>query len=182
MFRRSKDKRKDSITANAGLAKKIIGKDSGRRTFGFPCSPDIPAQLKMLAGKLNVPIYALAEHSLQLSAALIAKMAEAPEECELLRRHIMDDHVGRRTIEKISQYDEEMADLLDEERHRRFQIEKAVRQIVVDFVRSGLKTQEIPWLIDYGMRCRIAVACGRPVPTDSPKEGRYYNNPQPSKG
>ena len=170
MFGNKKDKQEERNKANARLVKKIIGKDSGRRTFGFPCSPDIKARFKMLAGQLHVPIYALGEHALQLSAELIAKISEAPKECELLRQHIIDVHVGRRTIEKISRYDEETADLLDEERHRRFQIEKAVRQIVVGFVRSGLKPQEIRWLIDYGMRCRIAVARGRPVPRDLPQE------------
>ncbi len=170
MFKRSRRKRKDSNTANERLVKKIIGNHSGRRTFGFPCSPDIKARFNMLAGQLDVWIYALGEHALQLSAGLIAKIVEDPEERELLKHHIKDVHVGRRTIEKISRYDKEMADLLDEERHRHFQIEKAVRQIVVRFIRSGLKPQEIPWLIDYGMRCRIAVARGRPVPTDTPQE------------
>jgi hypothetical protein len=170
MFRRNKDKQKERNKANERLVKKIIGKDSGRRIFGFPCSPDIQARLRMLAGKINVPLYALSEHSVQLSVGLIAKMAEAPEECELLRRHILDDHVGRRTIEKISQYDEKMADLLDEERRRRFQIEKAVRQIVEHYIRAGLKPKEITRLIDYGMRCRIAGAHGRPVPAYLPPE------------
>ena len=170
MFRIGKGKQKGRNTPDKKLAKKLLGKDSGRKTWGFPCSPDIKARMKMLADRLHVPLYALTEHAVQLSAELIATIAEHPEDCELLRQHILDDHVGRRTIEKISQYDQDMADILDQERRRRFQIDNAVRRIVVNFVRAGLKPQEISWYIGYGMRCRIAVAQGQPVPTDSPEE------------
>jgi hypothetical protein len=170
MFRKSNDKRKDSNTVNARLVKKILRKDPGRRVFGFGCSPGIQAQLKMLAGHLQVPIYALGEHALQLSAGLIAKMAENSEESTLLRRHIIEIHVEARTVEKISAYDQDMAERLDEERIRRLEIDRAVRHIVVNFVRNGLKPQEIPWCIDYGMRCRLAVAHGKPIPTDLPQD------------
>jgi len=170
MFRIGKGKQKGRNTPDKKLAKKLLGKDSGRRTFAFPCSPDIQARIRMLAGQLQVPIYALGEETMQLSAGLIATIAERPEERELLRQHILDDHVGRRTIEKISQYDQDMADILDQERHRRFQIDNAVRRIVLHFARAGLKPREIEWYIDYGMRCRIAVAHGEPMPTDSPEE------------
>ncbi len=170
MFRIGKGKQKGRNTPDKKLAKKLLGKDSGRRTFAFPCSPDIQARIRMLAGQLQVPIYALGEEALQLSAGLITRMAENPEESALLRRHIIEIHVGQRTIEKIGQYDQDMADILDQERHRRFQIDNAVRRIVLNFARAGLKPQEIEWYINYGMRCRIAVAHGQPVPTDSPEE------------
>jgi hypothetical protein len=100
MFKRSKDKRKDSNTANARLVKKILKKDPGRRIFGFACSPDIPARLKLLASQLHIPLFALCEHCLQLSAEQIAKMAENPEEREILRMHIIGVHVDARTVEK----------------------------------------------------------------------------------
>jgi len=145
-------------------------KGSERKIWGFPCSPDIPARMKMLAGRLQVPLYALAEHAFQLSAGLILKMAEETEEREQLTQHILEYHVGMRTIEKIGRLDEEMANILDKERHHRLQIEASVRQIIVTFIRSGLSPQEIAWLIDYGMRCRIAIARGQPVPKDLPPE------------
>jgi hypothetical protein len=170
MFRRSKDKRKDSKTANARLVKKILKKEPGRRVFGFGCSPDIQARLKMLAGQLHVPIYALGEHALQLSAGLIARMAENSEESALLRRHIIEIHVETRTVEKISVYDQDMAQRLDAERIRRLEIDRAAHQIVVKFLRAGLKPEEIPWCIDYGMRCRLAVAQGKPIPKDWPQD------------
>jgi hypothetical protein len=119
-----------------------------------------------LAGQLQVPNYALCEHALQLSAGLIAKMTENPEESTLLRKHIVESHVGARTLEKISVYDQDMAERLDEERRRRFEIDKAVHRVVIDFVRRGLKPKEIPSLINYGMKCRMAVTLGKPVPKD----------------
>lgn len=170
MFKKKKDKQKASNKANERMVKKILRKDSGRRVFGFPCSPDIPAQLRMLAGELQVPIYALAEHALQLSVGLIAKMKENPEENEQLKRHIIEIHVDARTVEKISAYDQDMADRLNEERLRRFSIDRTVRQIVVNFVRRGLKPEEIPELIDYGMRCRVAIGLGKPIPKDWPED------------
>ena len=170
MFRFKKHKQKKKNTANVRIVKKILGKDTGRRVFGFACSPDIQAQLKLLAGQLQVPIFALVEHALQLSAGLIRKMAENAEESVILRRHLIESHIDARTLEKISVYDQDMAARLDEERIRRFEIDKAVRQIVVNFIRAGLTPNEIPWLIDYGMRCRVAVAQGKPIPKDRPRD------------
>jgi hypothetical protein len=167
MFRR-KHKRKESDAAKVKLAKKILGKDSGRRVFGFPCSPDIPARLKVLAEQLQVPLYALCEHAFQLSIGVITKMTENKEACDLLKRHVIEIHVKARTIEKISSYDRDMGEQLEQERLQRLDIDRAAHQIVVNFIRKGLKPQEIAWCIDYGMRCRIAVAQGKPIPKDLP--------------
>jgi hypothetical protein len=143
---------------------------SERKVWGFPCSPDIPARMKMLADRLHVPLYALTEHALQLSAGLIAKMAEETEGSEQLRQHIQEYHVGRRTIEKIGRLDEEMADVLDHEIRRWLQVETSVRHIILKYIRRGLSPRDIAWSIDYGMRCRIAIARGEPVPKDLPPE------------
>jgi len=138
MFGRNKNKRKESNASKVKLAKKILGKDSGRRIFGFPCSPDIPARLKVLADQLHVPIYALSEHALQLSTGQVAKAVANPEEITLLRKHLTEIHVEARTIEKISSYDRDMGEQLERERLRRLDIEKAVRQIVVDYIKKGI--------------------------------------------
>jgi len=143
---------------------------SERKVWGFPCSPDIPARMKMLADRLHVPLYALAEHAFQLSAGPIAKMVEDPEESEQLRKHIQEHHVGRRTIEKIDRLDQEMADVLDQERHRWSQTEAIVRHIIMKYIRQGLSPRVIDWLVGYGMRCRIAIARGQPMPKDLPPE------------
>lgn len=143
---------------------------SKRKIWGFPCSPDIPARMKMLADRLHVPLYALTEHALQLSAGPIAKMTEETEGSEQLRQHIQQYHVGRRTIEKIDRLDEEMADILDQERRRWLQVEASVRHIMLKYIRRGLSPRVIDWSVDYGLRCRIAIARGEPVPKDLPPE------------
>jgi hypothetical protein len=170
MFGFGKGKKKETNAANLRLAKKIPGKDSGRRVFGFPCSPDVPANLKVLADQLNVPIFALAEHELELANELIAKIAERPEDREELRKHLVESHIDVRAIEKIGPYNREMADQMVQELRRRFEIDRAARQIVVRFIRVGVKPSEIVWAIDYGIRCRIAVAHGGPIPKDFPPE------------
>jgi hypothetical protein len=109
---KNKRKQKEGNAAKVKIASKILRKGSGRRVFGFPCGPDIPARIKILAGQLNIPIYALAEHMLQLSAGLIARLVDSPEEREHLRQHIIENHVEVRVAEKIAEDDEEMAKIL----------------------------------------------------------------------
>ena len=157
---RDMDDREPDSQSNANV--------SERRIWGFPCSPDIPARMKILANRLGVPLYALSEHAFQLSAGQIAQMAENDQERELLKEHIADDHVGRRSIEKISRFDQDMGDILDKERRERLQFERAVRKIVQMYSRSGLTPGEMAWAISYGLRCNIAVRQGRKVPMDLP--------------
>ena len=170
MFKKNKNKRKRGGTANKKLVKKILGKDSKRPIFGFPCSPDIRARFKMLAGQVDVPIYGLGEHALQLVAEVITRMAEDSEQIALLRSHIIESHVAARTIEKITAYDQDMAERLHGELIRRFEIDRAAHEIVVKFLRSGLTPKDISWSIDYGMRCRLAIAQGKPIPKDWPQD------------
>jgi hypothetical protein len=150
IFKKRKEKRHS--TPDEKLARKILGKDSGRKVWGFPCAPDIPARMKMLADKLNVPLYAVAEHALQLSAPLMAKMADDPEECALLRSHIQEDHVEQRTIEKVGRINEDMAKTLQVERTRHLQMDKVARNIVVNYLRKGMTPEQILMCIDYGLR------------------------------
>ena len=63
-----------------------------------------------------------------------------------------------------------MAERLNVERLRRLDIEKAVRQIVMNYVRKGVSPKEIPGLIDFGMRCSVAIAKGMPIPKDLPPD------------
>jgi hypothetical protein len=170
MFRIGKGNQKKKGPSRVKLAKKIPGKDSGRRVFGFPCCPVVPAKLKVLADRLNIPIYALAEHELELGNELLEMIAERPEDREELRHHIIESHIDVRAIEKIGPYDPEMTDQMVQELRRRFEIDRAARQIVVRFIRVGVKPGEIVWAIDYGIRCRIAVAHGGPIPKDFPPE------------
>ena len=100
-----------------------------------------------------------------------------PEEREELRRHLTENHVEMNTIEKIARYDSEAADVLKTERIRRFNIDKAARQLVVKFISWGLEPEELEELILFGMRCKIAIAQGWPRPPDiSPRNYFHHSN------
>jgi hypothetical protein len=164
---------------NEKLAKRILGKDTGRRVFGFNCSPDIHARMKVLAGELQVPIFALAEHLLQLSVGQVTKAKEDPEEREQLRRHLTTVHVEARTIEKFSWYDEEMSKVLNEDRLRRFEVDDTVHRIVIDFARKGMDPRDMPWYIDFGYHCYRAMANGQPLPKDLTAHARFRRRSPP---
>lgn len=103
----------------------MLGKEARRRVFGFQCSPPIQATIKSLVDQIHVPLFALAEHGLQLGAIQIEAAMSNPEELELLHHHLTEVHVEMKTIEKISRFDEEAANTLDKE----------------NFVASSSKTQ-----------------------------------------
>jgi hypothetical protein len=185
MFGRGKNKPKKQENENLSgsdkrarekIAKRILGKDSGRRVFGFACDPDIHTQIKILAGELQVPMFALSEHLLQLSIGMISKAQENPEEREELRSHLVKIHVDKRTVEKFNWYDEELAKALNEKRLIQFEIARTVRQIVVDFARKGMNTRFMPWYLDYGYACYAASVNGRPLP--KPSEARFRTKPE----
>ena len=142
------------------LPRKPRRDNSERKIWGFPCAPAIPARMKTLSDQLQVPLYGLVEHALQLSAGLITRMVEVPEENQLLRQHILEVHVGKRAIEKISRIDVDMAEQLDEERQRNFQYESAVRRIVVTFGR-WIKPEYIYFYLVYGIRSYQEDAAGQ---------------------
>jgi hypothetical protein len=171
---KNKRKRQEDGNLNGGdlrarekIAKRILGKDSGRKVFGFACSPDIHAQIKMLAGELQVPMFALSEHLFQLSIGVISRAKENAEEREELRRHLVEIHVDQRTIEKFAWYDEELGKELNEKRFVQFEIDRAVRQIVVNFARKGMKPKYMAGYLDYGFACYAAAVNSRPFPTPS---------------
>ena len=82
-----------------------------------------------------------------------------------------------RTIEKVARYDEEAADVLKMERIRRFDIDKATRQLVVKFARWGHKPEELEELILFGYRCILAIAGGWPCPPGISPRGYSHRPP-----
>jgi hypothetical protein len=172
-----KNKKRETVQkANERLVRKVLQKDPGRRVFGFQCSPDILSSLKLLADQLHVPLFSLAEHALQLGAIQIAKANKSPEEREELRSHLTEVHVGMRTIEKISRYDEEASEILNIERERRFAIDNVARRIAWKYLSYGRKPELIEELIEYGARCMIAVEAGWPSPPNATPPG-YISRP-----
>ncbi len=174
---REKEKKEIVQKANEKLIRKVLQKDTGRRVFGFQCSPGIPSSLKLLADQLHVPLFSLAEHALQLGAIQIPKANKNPEEREELRKHLTDVHVGMRTIEKISRYDEEASEILSAERERRNAIDIVARRIAVKYLSYGRKAELVEELIDFGALCMIAVEAGWPAPPNVAPPG-YYSRSQ----
>jgi hypothetical protein len=170
---KGKDNKRTGQATNGGrepeaaqekLVKKMLKKNTGRKVFGFPCSPDIPASLKLLADKINIQLFALAEHALELGTMQIKATMDDPEELELLRRHLAETHVELRTIEKVARYDEETAEDMKITRIRRFEEERAVRQIVINFARRGMNPKYIAGYLSYGYLCFVAYFNGQPMP------------------
>lgn len=182
----SKSKKEESKNTGTGrgpardqekIAKRILGKDTGRHTFGFPCTSSLHADIKMRAGELQVPIFALAEHCLELGIDTIEDVEDS-EERDLLRKHLIEHHINRRTIEKFNWYDEELAKDMNEERLRRFEIERTVRLLVADFVRKGMDPRYMAFYLEHGYRCFYAQVRGWPVP--KPQTGMFKNRPRPT--
>jgi len=176
-----KKTKEDSDKKKEKLLRKVLGKDSGRKVFGFQCSPDIHATLRAQADKLHVPLFALAEHVLQLGSMQMVEIMNNPAELELLRRHLVESHVDMRTIEKIERYDKEAAEILTVERIRRFDIEKAARKLVIKFMSWGHKPEELEELIIFGSRCHWATAHGWPMPPQVPSRSNVSRPPETTK-
>jgi len=183
MFGRKKDKKNKDKAKKQPVRR---GKqESGRKVFGFRCSPPIKATLIKVCDALNVNLYALSEHCLQLGAIQLEEACKDPEEREELRRHLIEDHTGRRTIEKVFQYDEEAGEMLSRERRRRFDIDWAARFLVAKFARR-FDLHKIEEIIDLGVRTKYAmIVNGAPPPPHIPGYGyppRPQNAPRPRHG
>jgi hypothetical protein len=175
MFEKKKDQEKEK-RANEKLVRRVLGKEQGRRVFGFECSPNIQATLKSLSDQIHVPLFALAEHALQLGSIQLEEANNNPDEREELRRHLTEVHVEMRTIEKVDRYDTEAAEVLKMERVRRFHIDKVTRQLVLKYMRLGLKPEELEEMILFGHQCVLAIAQGWPRPPKNPS-ATFFHQP-----
>lgn len=173
---KKKDHEKEK-RANEKMVRRVLGKEPERKVFGFQCSPSIQATLKSLADQIRVPLFALAEHALQLGAIDLEEANNNPEEREELRRHLTEVHVEMRTIEKIDRYDAEAADILKMERARRFRIDRVTRQLVVKYMSLGLKPEELEEMILFGHQCRLAIAQGWPRPPKKSSPSFFHEPP-----
>lgn len=172
-----KDEEKSTRKITKIVKEVLAGKESGRKVFGFLCSPAIPASIKMQADQLHVPMFALAEHALQLGAQQIQAAVMNPDERELLYAHLTEVHVGMRTIEKVDKYDREQGDVLMDARNRRFAVEKATRQLVLELMASGLRPEDLIGYVKLGMQAQIAANNGRPLPPEMPRRTPRYQPP-----
>ncbi|MDP2950231.1 MAG: hypothetical protein Q8P22_11915 [Chloroflexota bacterium] len=76
-----------------------------RTTFGFACDPGISAVVKLLARKLEVPIYPLAEHVLQLGLAQVLALQEDEEFKKALQQHLAHQHLLVPLLNEENEYD-----------------------------------------------------------------------------
>lgn len=176
MFIKKKDREKEKRD-NEKLVRRVLGKDTKRRIFGFQCSPDIHASLKLLSDQIHVPLFALAEHALQLGAMQLVEAYNNPEERDELRRHLTENHVEMNTIEKVARYDAEAAATMKTVRIRRFSIDKATRQLVTKYMRWGLEPEELGDIIMFGYRCILAIKRGWPRPPEITDESYSHIPP-----
>ena len=93
MFGNNKKKKREDLKAKEKLANKLLHGESGRRVFGFRCVPYIKVELMKLAGQLNVPLFVLSEHAIELGMIQIKESAATPEEREALLNHLTEVHI-----------------------------------------------------------------------------------------
>jgi hypothetical protein len=160
--------------AKLKIVREITGKSTGRKTLGFKCLPEVRKDLNRLSNNLNIPIFALGEHALELGMWQIERACKEPEEREELRSHLTERHVQERTVEKLDRYDKDASEMLGREMDRRFQLDLAAHRIVMKFSR-WFKPRELEELIDVGYRAKVAMANGWPAP---PNLTEYRVRPQ----
>ena len=113
-------------------------KRPGHRIFGFQCSPDIQAGAKALAKEMNVDLYVVAEHAIQLGLINISAAIKDPAERETLRVHLHNEHAMKHLIESVSVYDNEAAEYIRAIEIRRHHREQAIRELVELWSRYNL--------------------------------------------
>jgi len=84
-------------------------KKTNRQVFGFLCDRHLALRVKMLAGALEVPIYPLAEHLLQLGLAhILDEVSSNPDNAEMVKEelseHLVREHL---LVEKLANEDYE---------------------------------------------------------------------------
>jgi len=113
-------------------------KKPDRRLFAFRCSPAIKMTAKVLAKKLHVDLYVMAEHAFQLGLMDIVAAMQDPGETEMLREHLNEEHAINHLVESVSKYDMEAAEYIRDGQARRYHKEQAVRDLVELWARYGL--------------------------------------------
>jgi hypothetical protein len=113
-------------------------KKPGRKIFGFQCSPDIHANAKVLAKQLNVDLYVVCEHAMQLGLIEIAASMKDSEEREMLLKHLSEEHTIKWLIESVSTYDAQAAVYIRAGQARRHHMDQAIRDLVELWCRYNL--------------------------------------------
>jgi hypothetical protein len=83
-------------------------KPKKRKVFGFLCDPNLARGVKTLARYLEVPIYPLAEHLIQLGAGLVVPALDDEEKKKELQEHLANEHLLVPSFDKDNEYDKEL--------------------------------------------------------------------------
>ena len=101
-----------------------------RKVFGFSCDPKLAVGVRMIAADLEVPIYVVAEHLLQLGAAQIYPDLEDEEAKRQLQEHLVSHHLLRLALGEEDEYDAAaVAKIQEERRQREAKVEAALELI-----------------------------------------------------
>ena len=80
-----------------------------RKVFGFPCDQGVALGVRILAAHLEVPIYVVAEHLLQIGASLALPALEDEELRTELQEHLVNEHLLVPSFDDRNQYDQAVA-------------------------------------------------------------------------
>jgi hypothetical protein len=116
---------------------------------------------KALAQKLHVDLYVIAEHAFQLGLIDIASALKEPEETELLREHLNEEHAIKHLVESVSKYDAEAAGYVRDGQVRRYHKEQAVRDLVELWTKYGLDPRLMKEIILHELQRRTQIMQSR---------------------
>jgi hypothetical protein len=83
-----------------------------RQVFGFLCKPGLIVVTKSLASELEMPIYVIAEHALQLGGAQIYMNSQDEVLKKKLMIHLNQEHLIVPYIEGLTKYDKDIIDII----------------------------------------------------------------------
>ncbi len=116
-----------------------------RKVFGFLCDPKLALGVKMLAADLEVPIYPVAEHLLQLGVAQMYPSLEDEEAKKELQDHLISDHLLTSALDEQNEneYDQAAAaNATKEQKDRQARIDAAI-ELVRIFEMQGVSPEKI---------------------------------------
>jgi len=134
--------------------------------FGFRCSPRIHMAAKMLAKELNVDLYVVAEHAIQLGLMDITTAAKDPGELEMLRVHLNKEHVIEHLVESVSAYDAKAAEYIRNGQSLLHQKEQVVRDLVELCIGYKLDPRWLREIVLHALKRRAAFMHSRAAQKD----------------
>ena len=101
-----------------------------RKVFGFLCSPELINLIKDLAALLQIPIYCVTEHCLQIGAISIGAACRHTETEDELKDHLTREHLLKQVLTLNTDYDVGVAQQALKQEMARIRQDKLVRELV----------------------------------------------------